>query len=131
MLQQFMYCAGEGRKKFSLTDLKLFKEGNTYFFAATYRLEDDFGIKEIHFPKIVAPISNSYVAVTHYNYGRDVGEDYALIQLGDNIHTHAFCGGEHHAIFTETVIEEKTHEMTLDEIEKKLGYKVKIINKKE
>jgi hypothetical protein len=33
--------------------------------------------------------------------------------------------------YTETVIEEKTHEMTLDEIEEKLGYKVKIVSKKE
>ena len=40
-------------------------------------------------------------------------------------------GGRANVYFTETVIEEKTHEMTLDEIEKKLGYKVKIVNKKE
>lgn len=29
---------------------------------------------------------------------------------------------------TELVIEEKTHEMTLEEIEKKLGYKIKIVS---
>lgn len=105
--------------------MDLFKEGGAYFFAATYHLEDDFGIKEIHFPKILAPISSGYISVT------DVGHDFAMVDLGGDVRTCADCGGKHNTIFTETVIEEKTHEMTMDEIEKKLGYKVKIVNKKE
>lgn len=32
-------------------------------------------------------------------------------------------------MYYETLIEEKTHDMTLEEIEKKLGYKVRIITK--
>lgn len=131
MIQKIVYRDGESEKSFELTDLKLFKEDDTYFFDATYRLEDDFGIKEIHFPKIIAPISTDYLAITHGNYGRSPEDDYAVVNLGNDVVTFAHCGGKHNAIFTETVIEEKTHEMTLDEIEKKLGYKVKIVNKKE
>lgn len=130
MIQKFRYIDGEDDKDFELTKLDLFKEDDTYFFAATYRLEDDFGIKEIHFPRIVAPISTSYIAITAGNYGRD-GDDFAMVDLGGDVRTYAYCGGKHNVIFTETVIEEKVHEMTMDELEKKLGYKVKIVNKKE
>lgn len=130
MIQKVTYRNGDRGQEFELIDLTLFKEDDTYFFAATYRLEDDFGIREIHFPRIVAPISTSYIAITSGNYGRD-GADYAMVNLGNDVNTYAYCGGKHNVIFTETVIEEKVHEMTMDELEKKLGYKVKIVNKKE
>jgi hypothetical protein len=125
LIQKFRYRNGED-EEFYLTKLELFKdEDDEYFFSATYHLEDDFGIKEIHFPKILAPISQTYIEVT------DAGRDWAEVDLGGDVKTYAYCGGEHNAIFTETVIEEKVHEMTMDELEKKLGYKVKIVNKKE
>ena len=37
----------------------------------------------------------------------------------------------HWAYVVEKVLEEKSTEMTLEEIEKKLGYKVKIVSEKE
>ena len=123
MIRKIRYIDGGDDKDFELTKLDLFKEDDAYFFAATYRLEDDFGIKEIHFPKILAPISSGYISVT------DVGHDFATVDLGGDVRTYAYCGGKHNVIFTETVIEEKVHEMTMDEIEKKLGYKVKIVKK--
>lgn len=124
MIQKIRYRNCEDGE-FYLTKLDLFKDDDTYFFSATYRLEDDFGIKEINFPKILAPISSSRISIT------DVGHDFAMVDLGGDVRTYAYRGGEHNAIFTETVIEEKIHEMTMDELEKKLGYKVKIVNKKE
>lgn len=128
MMQKIRYRDGEDGQKVELVDLKLFRDEFFYYFSAKYRLEDRFGIREIHFPKILAPISIDYVAITGGIY--TPCSEVATVDLGQ-VETYAYPGGEHNAIFAETVIEEKTHEMTLDEIEKKLGYKVKIVNKKE
>ena len=114
--------------KIELLDLQLNTEENGYFLSAKYRIEDDNSIRELDIPRIKLPVyTNSMNIVSDNHYGNpevsvDIGFGYCRLWRD--------CSREFPVYYTETVIEEKTHEMTLDEIEQKLGYKVKIVNKK-
>lgn len=121
-----------------LTDLQLYKEEDAYFLSAKYTIEDDKTIRELNVPKIRLPILYDYVAIRQED--SCITNDSRCITPAPEIYMgFGRCHwtslekdapfGTMPAYFTETVIDEKTHEMTLDEIEKKLGYKVKIVNK--
>lgn len=120
------YC-NTAYAKVELTDLVLKKDVNgCYYLGAKYRIEDENSIRELHIPKILLNVRPNNVII---NYGEpclrpevDIGFGYMPLFYEDP-RNKAYC--------TEAVIKEKTHEMTLDEIEKKLGYKVKIVSKKE
>lgn len=95
-----------------------------YYLDVTYTVETPEEIKEINIPKVMLGLNNHSFTITRrrdYVYGLyhmfadiGLGNKDLLDQKGD--------------YFTEKLIETKTKEMTLDEIEKKLGHKVKIIN---
>lgn len=106
-----------------LTSLILHKSSVGYYLHTKYTVEDEQSVREIDIPKMHLRVDPRYVAIKYEDdraYA-DIGFGYVpLIPTGRDCH-----------YFTETVIEEKTKEMTLDEIEKKLGHKVKIISKPE
>lgn len=120
-------------RKVTLTDLELKKDvyGN-YYMAAKYRIEDTSSIRELSIPHIHLNISQSK-AVIRMDYLEICDKVTDLItpeaDIGLGFMPLLMENPRNMAYFTETVLEEKTHEMTLDEIEKKLGYKVKIVNK--
>lgn len=98
-----------------------------YYLSAKYRVEDVHSIREIVIPRILLGVKPNFVAIrqegdTWLRSEADIGFGYCT--LGD-----ADFGNGINTNFIEHILEEKTHEMTLDEIEKKLGYKVKIVNK--
>lgn len=98
-----------------------------YYLSAKYRVEDEHSIREIDIPRIMLGVKPNFVAIRQdgdpwIRSEADIGFGYCLlgsVDFGNGINTN----------FIEHVLKEKTHEMTLDEIEKKLGYKVKIVNK--
>ncbi len=126
MTSEHMYL-GTLDYKVNLTDLTLNRDTFGYYLSAKYRIEDEHSIRELDIPKIrlrTTPkrvVIKTYDGVTWTRPEADIG--FGFCELS---HT----GTKEAIYFTETVVEEKTHEMTLDEIEKKLGYKVKIVNSK-
>lgn len=112
--------------KVALTELEFYKDAVGYFLSARYRIEDEHSIREISLPKISLRIFEEYLAL---RWNNDGWRNMAEADIGFGFCTLRDVGGDTPIYFTETVIEEKVHEMTLDEIEKKLGYKVKIVNK--
>ena len=125
-MDTIIYTSGHG-DNVELLNLKLNTDALGYFLTAKYRIENERSIYELDFPKIRMPVRLDHIAVERNDYDYpavkiDLGFGYLPV-IGD--------GGENPVYFTETVIEEKVHEMTMDELEKKLGYKVKIVNKKE
>lgn len=108
--------------KITLTNVKLNNDQYGYSLALTYNIEDLGKVTELHIPKVSLPFKDYKLVIERpYAYGNmfaDVG--FGRVEL---------LPGDDKNYFTIKTIKEKTKEMTLAEIEKKLGHKVKIVNK--
>ena len=115
-----------------LKDYKLYPDDGYLFMSLTYEFEDKHTVKEIHIPKIATCIPmDKELLISHSNgyHGRifDVELD------AGPMHYQLFRAKTEDAddvYMTEKILYEKPTEMTLEEIEKKLGYKVKIVSEK-
>lgn len=122
-----MYFRNNKDCEVKLTELKLHSDSLGYYLSAKYRVEDISSIRELDFPKIRLGVNPNKVGIRDddgiWSHPKvDIG--FGFLELNHQ-------GGRPEVYFTETVIEDKTHEMTIAEIEKKLGYKIKIVGEKE
>jgi hypothetical protein len=110
-------------RKVTLTDIKL-NEDKTL--ALTYRVETPETITQLCLPSVLLPLVNDFTI-----YGECFCPDYAPVYYTDvgfgKTLLNANSEGD---IYTAKIIETKTKEMTLEEIEKKLGHKIKLVTKK-
>ena len=113
--------------KVELTDVSLHCDVYGHYLSAKYRIEDNSSIRELDIPKIRLKINPGRVEIRH----DDMSYFTPRINMGFGELPLDHYRDQVGVYFTERVLEEKVHEMTLDEIEKKLGYKVKVVNKKE
>lgn len=113
--------------KVDLVDVELHKdETSGYCVGVTYRIETPEQIRELRIPNIRLRINPHELTIKtwHEEYGydsgvvADVGFGECEVREDQNRH-----------YYTDAIIKTKTKEMTLEEIEKKLGHKVKIVNK--
>lgn len=125
MCEQIIENNGKDRT-FTIKNAKLHHDSNGYFLDMTYTIETPEEIRELHIPKVMLTFSENKVRiVTDYSY---LGSGICHVDLG--------FGGCHvlkdrdGCWYTVETIKEKTREMTLEEIEKKLGHKVKIVSDK-
>lgn len=110
-----------------LKDLQLYKENDKYYLAAVFDQEDEAGFYEISVPKILLPIApNCSIDI-------DVGTTLFGVILNDIVtvdfgivRLYAEPFDNERNFYTQKLISEKTHEMTLEEIERELGYKIKL-----
>lgn len=110
-----------------LKDLQLYKELNDkYYLSAVFDQEDETGFYEISVPKILFPIApncsmdvdtNTTIFGDRYDY---VAVDFGIVRL----YAEPFDYKKN--FYTKKLISEKTHEMTLEEIERELGYRIKL-----
>ena len=109
-----------------LKDLQLYKENDKYYLSATFDQEDEVGFYELSVPKMPFPVDpNCSVNINTcttifgvpYNY---VAVDFGIMKL------YAEPIDNKKNLYTKKLISEKAHEMTLEEIEKELGYKIKL-----
>ena len=126
MINKFI-IGGNKNEKVELKDVKLVKNSYGYCLDMTYRVEDDAMVREVHIPYLQLPISpyifeiqNDWDEYCSF-YTADVGFG-PMRMFGTVVKDKGEC-------YNIKVIKEKTKEMTLAEIEKKLGHKVKIVNK--
>ena len=103
-------------------DLKLYKENDLYYLDVKFQTENDKCIKEVHAPCVRLPM---YYLERGGIPIRTTCDGEAFINLGFGDLKLIRSNSGH--VLTETIIEHKTKEMTLSEIEKKLGHKIKII----
>ena len=110
-----------------LNDLQLYQENNKYYLSAKFFYEDKRGYYELSIPKIELPVSSSCCEV-NLNSGYDVLDvPYKIVDVDFGFGLlYAKQFNDKGDFFTLTCLEEKVHEMTLDEIEKELGYKIKL-----
>lgn len=119
-----------------LTNIELKKDEETmsYYLDVTYEYEDDRGYYEIHFPHVLLPFYEKVMPTLRDDVGWG-GIDDSIVSLYDNS-LHLAKGKTKHVEdgkynYTIKTLKEKCHEMTLEEVEKKLGYKIKIVSGKE
>lgn len=106
-----------------LKSLTLIKENDRYYLSAVYRVEDDNGTWELSYPRIELTINKKFLPLLRAEYGTSFNEvvidlgfgDLPLKEIGKGVYAE------------KKLIEEKIHDMTVSEIEKALGYKVRII----
>lgn len=119
----------ENAKLVSLTMNKTNREGYYGFtLTAVYKYEDEQGEWEATFKDIPLPITTDTLPEVSVRSHEEFIDDtfipatYVNLGYGDQAVYHVFCEGK--------LIKEKVHDMTIDEIEKKLGYKVRIVKER-
>lgn len=126
-----------------LTDIVPFKEDNCWYVKLIYKYEDKKGKHTVVVPKALVPFAQEYIPRINYNYLGPFCEksayDFPYINCSDSMLLHeSVCDlaieqlsevSIPPACCFDIITEYASREMTLDEIEKELGYKVKIINK--
>ena len=115
-----------------LKDIKLVHEITEWYLDLTYEYEDKKGIYEIHIPRVILPISDNMMPFIDINRSRYHDP---CIQMGvyklPLAEAETKHGVEGKYPYTIKTLNEKCQEMTLEEVEKKLGYKIKLVTKKE
>jgi hypothetical protein len=111
-----------------LMDVKLVKEDGGYYLNLTYQHEDDKAVYETNIPRVYLPINT---------YGFDYAEfDFGIHSTKERVIDIGFgelkiIPDKKDSFLVIEVVETKTKEMTIEEIEKILGHKVKIVGEKE
>jgi hypothetical protein len=128
--------ATKNERKHELKDIQLFEENGQYYLKLKYIIEDEYSVKEIEIPKVKLPFTkDTYPYINKTICPRknvwELPTNECVLEVNGIMfpmalaETSESCGCA--AFFTEKVIKEKHKEMTLAEIEKKLGYKIKIV----
>ena len=120
----------QNAKLVSLTMNKTAREGYYGFtLTAVYKYENEQGEWEATFKDIPLPITTDTLPEvsmrSHEEFIDDIFIPSTFVNLG--------YGDQpvYHKFFEEKLIKEKVHGMTIEEIEKELGYKVRIVKEKE
>lgn len=112
-----------GGRNVKLSSLKLNSDSLGYYLSAKYNIENNESIRELDIPKIRLPVTMRAVTIR-----QEAGfYSHPEANIGFGFFELSHDGTRDEVYFTETVLKEKTKEMTIAEIEKELGYKVKII----
>lgn len=125
MKSQYIIQNNGKDKKITIKNAKLRKDMYGYSLDMTYTIETPEEISELHIPRVMLPMSNKNIEIE--TESTCFGDSICTADIGFGS-CRVLNNGEGR-YFTIKTIETKTKEMTLEEIEKKLGHKVKIVNK--
>lgn len=129
-----------GKNHAELYSITPFKENDRWYLKLVYKYEDKKGKHTVVIPKAAVPFSQGRVPYINtpcpYDPNSPFASDRPYINCSDSMLLYKFVcdlaserGVETPAYYFDIITEYASREMTLDEIEKELGYKVKIINK--
>lgn len=116
----------KGTDKTKLVSLTLHEDKNgypRYYLQAVYEVENERGVHKVTFPRIILPVINSFpsIIIKHGHFDDEV----ATIDIGfGEMPMHK----EEGAYAMAELLEEKVHDLTIEDIEKKLGYKIRVVS---
>lgn len=117
-----------------LKKANIFREGDEWFMHLEYEYEDNRGKHLVILPKVDFPFSLEDPNIEFCNCMDTLGlEESAFIEISESLNLHKgnvtdpLTNKTINAFYTDIIVEPKIHDLTLDEIEKKLGYKVRIV----
>lgn len=102
---------------------------NKYFAKVVYEHEDEKGVWETTYPKIVIPIEQYDMPKMNHCFGDIPLFDFRTVDLGFG--DLPVIANEDNIYAVSKLVKPKIHEMTIAEIEKKLGYKIRIKGEEE
>ena len=133
-------------KNARLTNVRPYQDvGNNWFLELTYNYDADDGEHTLIIPKVRLPFTEARLPMFKFIanegcvfYGEDVAtietigySSYGDTQFFSGVVTDPRNGEQLNAcMYADILVKPKVREMTLEEIEKKLGYKVKVVAKK-
>lgn len=121
-----------GGNKMTCESLTLHKDKRGYYLDAKYTYENprSHSIHRLHIPKMRIGDLRGDVTIQHSNYGSDMSINIGLGLGWRNLEpVEMFDENEKvlkQVYFTDTVIKENKRKMSLEEIEKALGYKIEL-----
>ena len=119
-----------------LKEKEVFVENNQLYLKLVYQYEDNIGMHELIIPKMELGI-NANITPCITTEGHYIHTDYYASYYSNKFKLHISDivikkNGETHlcenAAYVINTIKEKPRELTLSEIEKKLGYKIKLVS---
>lgn len=120
-------------EKITLKKAKLVNDDGVYYLDLTYECEDDRIRKEVNIPRVKLELEWNGNVDTDHRYSPYSIDTIHRITLVDNKYRlgKIYSSEAMDTIaYIEKILEEKVQELTLSDIEKKLGYKIKIVNDK-
>lgn len=105
------------------------KASDEYFFRLEYLCENESEVFRMIFPKVESGIPINRVSFNEV-HSMFPGRDARTLSFNTSDNRHIVLPDEKGNYMYLETITEKIHEMTIEQIEKKLGYKVKIVSKK-
>jgi hypothetical protein len=116
-------------KKHTLTDIDVYEEAGQYYLSLKYILEYDTRIEALEIPKVYIPINKLFWPFIEPTENNSLKTSHVLILGGHEIRID--CGDTssyENVPYERRMISEIYEELTLSEIEERLGYKIKIIS---
>lgn len=126
------------QKNVELSDIIPFKENGDWYLKLIYKYEDEKGKHTVAIPKAEVPFGQRYIPNINMPFNSyecsPKNPAYIFCNNSMSLYDSVFelateRGVKNKGCYFDIITEYAVKEMTLDEIEKKLGYKVKIVNK--
>lgn len=121
-----------------LSDIIPFKEDGDWYLKLIYKYEDEKGKHTVAIPKAAIPFCQRYIPRINVPQSYSLSSENPYIECSDSMPLHDSVfelaterGVKNKGFYFDIITEYAVKEMTLDEIENKLGHKVKIINKED
>ena len=119
------------RNKCFLKDAQIYIQDGSRYLKLVYEYEDSHGVHELTIPQVEFPFGNRLNLI--YIHGNNPELQRLSIRLctdGDvaNVYLHDTKSYDGLVYYTDKVIKHKPKKMTIEEIERELGYKVEIVS---
>ena len=120
-----------------LVNAKAYNGNGAWYMELVYEYEDESGVHRRYYPKVEFPFFCGKLPAEEFTSDHFGGDELTIGLFGEEVA--AFRGdflnpmdGQmmHDVCVIDNLVKPAAHEMTIEEIEKELGYKVKIITKK-
>lgn len=121
-------------RNMELTSLKLYQEDSQYYLSAKYHWVTPYKECDFIIPKIKFPFPNSDPNI-EFTRDRDPDNGWQLMEqesayLNWYIPSLEICRDENNSFTREENVKEFSQEVTMEEVERKFGHKVKIVREK-
>ena len=119
------------KNKCFLKDAQIYIQDGSRYLKLVYEYEDSHGVHELTIPQVEFPFGNRLNLI--YIHGNNPELQRLSIRLctdGDvtNVYLHDTKSYDGLVYYTDKVIKHKPKKMTIEEIERELGYKVEIVS---
>lgn len=114
-----------------LKDAQIYTQDGSRYLKLVYEYEDSYGIHELTIPQVEFPFGNRLNLIyIHENNPELQRLSIRLCTEGDvaNVYLHNLKSYDGLVYYTDKIIKRKPKKMTIEEIERELGYKVEIVS---